>query len=68
VWQAVGDEIIIFIDVNKNVYTGPLAKALRRDGLQMEEQTLCSTGKETPRLFVQLGKRHHTVTVLGRWE
>jgi hypothetical protein len=27
-WHAVGEEVILFIDVNKNVYTGPLAKAL----------------------------------------
>jgi hypothetical protein len=47
-WQAVGDEIILFIDVNKNVYTGPLTKALRGEGLLMEEQALCSTGKEAP--------------------
>ncbi len=28
VWQAAGEEKILLIDVNKNVYTGPLAKAL----------------------------------------
>jgi hypothetical protein len=27
---------------------GPLAKALQGDGLRMEEQTLCLTGKEAP--------------------
>jgi hypothetical protein len=48
VWWAVGDEIIVFIDVNKNVYSGSLVKAPREDGLLMEEQTLCSTGKEAP--------------------
>ncbi len=41
-----GDEIILFIDVNKNMYTGPLARALGGNGLLMEEQTLCLTGKE----------------------
>jgi hypothetical protein len=40
--------MILFIDVNKNVYTIPLAKALRGDGLLMEEQTLHLTGKEAP--------------------
>jgi hypothetical protein len=48
VWCAVGDEIFLFIDINKNVHTGSLAKALRGDGLLMEEQTLCLTGKKTP--------------------
>jgi hypothetical protein len=44
----VGDEIILFIDVNKHVYNGPLAKALKDNGLLMEEQTLHLTGKEAP--------------------
>ncbi len=43
-----GDEIILFIDVNKNMYTSPLIKVLRDKGLLMEEQTLCLTGKEAP--------------------
>ncbi len=47
-WRAVGGEAILFIDVNENVYMGPLAKALQGNGLRMEEQTLCSTGKEAP--------------------
>jgi hypothetical protein len=40
--------VILFIDVNENVYTGPLAKAVQGNGLWMEEQTLCLTGKEAP--------------------
>jgi hypothetical protein len=47
-WQAVGNDVIYFIDVNKNVYIGPLSKAPRGDGLLMKEQTLCLTGKEAP--------------------
>jgi hypothetical protein len=47
-WRAAGEEVILFIDVNENVYTGPLAKALQGNGLRMEEQTLCLTGKEAP--------------------
>ncbi len=47
-WHAAGEEAVLFIDVNENVYTGPLAKALQCNGLQMEEQTLCLTGKEAP--------------------
>jgi hypothetical protein len=43
-----GEDVILFIDVNENIYTGPLAKALQGNGLRMEEQILCSTGKETP--------------------
>jgi hypothetical protein len=47
-WHAVGEEVILFIDDNENVSTGPLAKALQGNRLRMEEQTLCSTGKEAP--------------------
>ncbi len=48
VWWAVGEEVILIIDVDKNVYTGPLAKALQGNRLRMEEQTLWLTGKEAP--------------------
>jgi hypothetical protein len=47
-WHAAGEEAILFIDVNKNVDTGPLAKALQGKGLWMEEQTLCLARKEAP--------------------
>ncbi len=39
-WRAAGEEVILFIDANKNVYMGPHAKALQGNGLRMEEQTL----------------------------
>jgi hypothetical protein len=48
VWCTAGEEVILFIDVNENIYMAPLAKALRGKGLWMEEQTLCLTGKEAP--------------------
>jgi hypothetical protein len=48
VWHAAGEEVILFIDVNENIYMGPLAKALQGNGLRMEELTLCLTGKEAP--------------------
>jgi hypothetical protein len=44
----VGEEVILFIDVNEHVCTGPLAKDLRDARLRMEEQTLCLTGREAP--------------------
>jgi hypothetical protein len=47
-WHAAGEKVILFIDVNENIYTGLLAKALRGNRLWMEEQTLCLTGKEAP--------------------
>ncbi len=47
-WHAAGEEVILFIDVNENIYMGPLAKALSGNGLQMEEQTLHLTGKGAP--------------------
>ncbi len=34
-WHAAGEEVILLIDVNENIYMGPLAKALRGDGLWM---------------------------------
>ncbi len=48
VWRAAGEEVILFIDVNENIYMGPLAKALQDNGLRMKDQTLCLTGKEAP--------------------
>ncbi len=47
-WRVAGEEIILFADMNENVYTGSLARRLRSDGLLMEEQTLRSTGQEAP--------------------
>jgi hypothetical protein len=47
-WQAVGEEIILCIDVYKNLYTSPLAKVLLGEVLMMEENTLWSTGREAP--------------------
>ncbi len=47
-WRASSEGIILFMDMNKNVYTGKLAKILRSEGLLMEEQTLKSTGQEAP--------------------
>jgi hypothetical protein len=47
-WCVAGEEAILFVDVNENIYMGPLAKALQGNGLQMEEQTLCLTGTEAP--------------------
>ena len=47
-WQAAGEEIILFADMNENIYTGSLAWRLQADGFLMEEQTLRSTGREPP--------------------
>jgi hypothetical protein len=47
-WHAAGEEVILFIDVNENVYMGPLAKALQGNKLRMEEQILRLTGTEAP--------------------
>jgi hypothetical protein len=42
-WRSSGEGIILFIDIDENVYTGNLA-----EGLHMEEQILKSTGQEAP--------------------
>jgi hypothetical protein len=34
-WRAAGDKIILFADLNENIYTGPLARQLRGDGILM---------------------------------
>ncbi len=47
-WHTGGEEVILFIDVNENIYPAPLARALRGNGLWMKEQTLHLTGKEAP--------------------
>jgi hypothetical protein len=39
-WRAAGEGIILFADMNKNIYTGHLAQALCSDRLLMEDQTL----------------------------
>ena len=47
-WQSAGEEIILFADMNENIYTGSLGRRLWPDGLLMEEQTLRSTEREAP--------------------
>jgi hypothetical protein len=47
-WRSEGEEIILFADMNENIYTGSLGRRLRLDGLLMEEQTLRSTGRKAP--------------------
>jgi hypothetical protein len=47
-WWSAGEEIILFADMNENIYTGSLGRRLWLDGLLMEEQTLRSTGREAP--------------------
>ena len=46
--------------MNENIYTRSLAWSLRADDLLMEEQTLCSTGREAPHSH-QMGQ----VAILG---
>ncbi len=45
-WQSAGEEIILFANMNENIYTGSLGRCLWLDGLLMEEQTLRSTERE----------------------
>jgi hypothetical protein len=47
-WQSKGNEIILFADLNENIYTGPLSQELQQPGLLMEEQTLKFTGRQAP--------------------
>jgi hypothetical protein len=47
-WRARNEEIILFADLNEDIYTGPIAQALLQPELLMEEQTLKSTGIIAP--------------------
>ena len=47
-WRSKGNEIILFADLNKNIYTGQLLQDLQHPGLLMEEQTLKTTGRQAP--------------------
>ena len=54
-WRAKGYEIILFADLNENVYTGRFSRLLQQQQLLMEEQTLQSTGQKAPKSH-QTGK------------
>ncbi len=47
-WQAKGDKIILFADLNENVYAGQLVKLLQGDDLLMCKQTLQLTSTKAP--------------------
>jgi len=47
-WRSANEEIILFADLNENIYSGPIAQALLHPKLLMEEQTLKSTGIRAP--------------------
>ena len=47
-WRAKRYEIILFVDLNENIYTGPFSRQLQHEELLMEEQTLKSTGHQAP--------------------
>ena len=48
-WKAKGYEIILFADLNENIYTGPFSAILQQQPLLMDEQTLKSTGQQAPK-------------------
>ena len=48
-WRAKGYEIILFADLNENIYTGPFSALLQQQPLLMDEQTLKSTGRQAPK-------------------
>ena len=37
-WRSLGEEIILFADLNEDIYTGPIAQSLLQPELLMEEQ------------------------------
>jgi hypothetical protein len=47
-WRAADEELILFADLNEDIYTGPIAQALLQPELLMEEQTCKSTGSRAP--------------------
>jgi hypothetical protein len=44
--KSQGEEVVLYIDANENVYTGRLAKALSTDDFNMKEQYFTVTGKQ----------------------
>ncbi len=44
VWLATGDEVLLFGNINEDVYSGPLTGDLARDEFRMTELCLCTTG------------------------
>jgi hypothetical protein len=46
--KSQGEEVVLYIDANENVYTGRLAKALSTDDFNMKEQYFTVTGKQAP--------------------
>jgi hypothetical protein len=50
-WKNAGDEIILFMDVNDNAYTGILPRRLTQPDLRMTEQFLVANGFEAPESY-----------------
>lgn len=50
-WKAAGDEIILFMDVNDNAYTGRLPRRLAERDLMMTEQFLEANGFQAPNSY-----------------
>jgi hypothetical protein len=46
--KADGEEVVLYIDANENVYTGQLAKALTNDDFNLREMFQQVTGKQAP--------------------
>ena len=47
-WKVAGDEIVLMGNLNKNVYSGPIASSLLSDDLRMLEVCLKMTGVVLP--------------------
>jgi hypothetical protein len=52
-WKAAGEQVLLFIDANSDVYDGPLAKRLRQDDIRMSEVCQQILGHKSP-------KSHHS--------
>jgi hypothetical protein len=51
-WKAAGEEVLLFIDANSNVYDGVLAQRLSMDDIRMTEQCKQVLGHESPNSHV----------------
>ena len=47
-WRRDGEEIVLSVDFNQNIYTSGFARALQEEDIQLEEQFRELTGQEAP--------------------
>ena len=52
VWRAAGDRIILCMDANEHVLTGPLCRQLTSEGIDLREATKARLGSLCPHTYI----------------